>query len=142
MKRRRRLQGGITAPFVSGTRKKMKPNDTRQSKAYAPQTPERPTARCMRGSVKATTMLQSHAVTEHAAMHFPRTRVGKISEQMMLGMGPNPMTKQHMYTTTLTVESAACATAPKSTMFTRTRTRSDAISSGIVPSRRLLQKPT
>ena len=34
-------------------------------------------------------------VAAQRPMHTPRTRVGKISEQMMFGIGPNPVTNEH-----------------------------------------------
>lgn len=79
-------------------------------------------------------------VRAHIAMQRPRTRVGKISEQRMLGTGPNPMTKQQKYAITLMVEIVALATEPMSTMLPMTSTISDIISTGIVDSRRDLQE--
>ena len=73
------------------------------------------------------------------AMQMPRTLVGKISEQSMLGIGPKPMTKQQKYNTTLTVEIDACTTEPIFITLDRTRTTRDVIKMGIVLSNKVLQ---
>lgn len=78
-------------------------------------------------------------VRAHIAMQRPRTLVGKISAQSMLGTGPNPMTKQQKYTTTLTVEIAAFTTVPKFTKLPTTRITRAAIKAGIVLSSKVLR---
>uniref|UniRef100_J3LIR7 Uncharacterized protein n=1 Tax=Oryza brachyantha TaxID=4533 RepID=J3LIR7_ORYBR len=77
-------------------------------------------------------MSASQKASEQMAMQRPRTRVGKISAHRMLGMGPNPMTKQQRYTTTLPVHSAACAAAAMGATLATTSAASDAINTGIV----------
>lgn len=84
-------------------------------------------------------MSQIHAVSEQIAMQRPRTRVGKISAQSMLGIGPNAMKKQQKYTRTLTVGMMAFTTVPKFTKLPRTSIARATIKTGIVPSNKLLQ---
>nr|CAB3448432.1 unnamed protein product [Digitaria exilis] len=79
-------------------------------------------------------MSPSQKASEQMAMQSPLTLVGKISAHRMLGMGPNPMTKQHRYTTTLPVATAACAAAAIGTTLAATSTTSDATSTGMVHS--------
>ena len=75
-------------------------------------------------------------VRAQIAMQTPRTRVGNISEQRMLGMGPKPITKQQKYTITLMVESTAWATWPKSITLDKTSMTKVRIKTGIVDRRR------
>lgn len=99
-----------------------------------PKTPASPTDLSITGSVYVTMMSQIQNVRAQIAIHRARTRVGNISAQSMLGIGPNPMTKKQKYNITLTVEIDAFTTLPMSTALPKTRTRSDAIKIGIVPS--------
>lgn len=66
------------------------------------------------------------------AIQRPRTRVGNISAQSMLGTGPNPITKKQKYSTTQTVETAAFATFPILTKLPITNTMRVIIRTGIV----------
>lgn len=79
-------------------------------------------------------------VRAQIAMHRPRTRVGKISEQRMLGMTPKPMTKTEVKTITPTVDIVALTTDPKFTMLLSTSAMSATIRIGIVDSSRDLQQ--
>ena len=81
-------------PLVSGTFKKTNTHDITHTTAYMPKTPARPTDLSSTGSEYVTMMSQIQNVSAHIAMQMPRTRVGKISAQSMLGIGPNPMTKK------------------------------------------------
>lgn len=74
------------------------------------------------------------------AMQMPRTRVGKISAQRMLGIGPNPMTYTQQESTTLTVEIAECITLPIFTKPPMTKMKRHNARSGTVMSSNLLQK--
>lgn len=87
-----------------------------------------------------TMISQIQKVRAQMAMQRPRTRVGKISAQSILGIGPNPMTKKQKYTITLMVEIDAFAVLPKSTKLPRTNMIRDAIRTGIVLSSKVLQK--
>lgn len=84
-------------------------------------------------------MSHIHAVSEQIAIQRPRTRVGKISAQSMLGIGPNAMKKQQKYTRTLAVGMTAFITLPKFTKLPITSITRAKIKMGIVPSNRLLQ---
>lgn len=65
-----------------------------QTMAYIPKTPASPMAFSITGSVYVTIMSPIQKVKAQMAMQMPRTVVGKISAQRMLGIGPNPMTKK------------------------------------------------
>ncbi|KAE8668274.1 putative anion transporter 7 [Hibiscus syriacus] len=78
-------------PLVSGTFKKTNTQHTTQTVANTPKTPVRPMDLSNTGSEYATIMEEIQYTREHMAMQMPRTRVGKISAQRMLGIGLNPM---------------------------------------------------
>ena len=75
-------------------------------------------------------------------MQRPRTRVGKISEQRMLGTIPKAMTKMEVKTTTPIVEIVALTTDPMLTVLLSTSAMSAAIRIGIVDSSSDLQTCT
>lgn len=126
-------------PLVSGTFTKTNTHDMRHTTAYKPKTPARPMDLSITGSVQVTMMSPIQNVRAHMAMQRPRTRVGKISAQRMLGIGPNPMTKKQKQRITLTVEIDAFTTLPISTRLPRTRMTRDTIKIGIVVSNKVLQ---
>lgn len=127
-------------PLVSGTFKKTNTQATMHTTAYIPKTPPRPTELSITGSVQVTMMSHIQNVRAHIAMHRPRTRVGKISEQRILGIGPKPMTKQQKQTMTLKVEMKAFTPLLKSIRLPTTNIRRDATKTGIVVSSKVLNQ--
>lgn len=127
-------------PFVSGTSKNTKNHATAQTTAYMAKTLVSPIELSNSGRVYVTMISPIQNVREHIAMQSPRTRVGKISEQRMFGIGPKPITKQQKYMMTLMVEIMACAMAPKSMTFPRTTKIRDASRTGKVANSSHLHK--
>lgn len=95
-------------------------------------TPAKPMEVSMIGNVYVTMMSPVQNVRAQIAIQTPRTLVGKISEQRILGMGPKPITKQQKYITTLMVENTAFRIDPMLTTLETTRMMSDPIKTGIV----------
>lgn len=127
-------------PFVSGTLRKTNTKEIKHTTAYMLKTPASPIAFSITGRLQVTMISPIQNVKAQMAIQRPRTLVGKISAHKMLGMGPNPITKQQKQTITLTVESKAWASVPKSIRLDTTRITRDAIKIGIVPSSKNLQK--
>jgi hypothetical protein len=103
-----------------------------QTIAYNPKTPVKPRELIIRGRVYVTMISLIQNVRLHIAEQMARTLAGKISEQKMLGIGPNPITNMQKYTMTLVVERAACNPTLKSTMLTTIKTSSASTKIGMV----------
>ncbi len=81
----------------------------------------------------------AHIAAAHTPMHTPRTLVGKISEQRMLGIGPNPATKEHVNIVTHVKETAAGISPVARNILTSTSATSEIARMGIVARSNCLQ---
>jgi hypothetical protein len=76
--------------------------------------------------------LLDHIAPAHIPMHVPRTRVGKISEHRMLGIGPKPATNEQMKTVTQRKEIKAGMSPVALKRFTTTSATKETVRAGIV----------
>ena len=97
-------------PFVSGTLRNTKAHEMMLTMANTQKAPARPIDFEIIGKESLTTTLLNHMVAEHKPMHTPLTLVGKISEQTIFGIGPNPVTNEHVKMARHTTESIAAPT--------------------------------
>ena len=80
-------------------------------------------------------------VAAHRPMHTPRTRVGKISEQMMFGIGPNPVTNEHEKIATPDNEPIDWINDPSGRRRNATESRArERVITGMVLRRRVLKR--
>lgn len=98
----------------------------------SPKTPLIPMSWSKKGNEEVTTKMLIQKVREQIEMHIPRTLVGKISEHKMLGIAPNPMTKQLSYIITLTAVTIAFRVALMLNKSRSISTMRDTIRIGIV----------
>ncbi len=83
--------------------------------------------------------LLTHIAAAHSPMQTPRTRVGKISEQRMLGIGPNPATNEHVKIVTHVKETAAGIKPVVRNMLTSTSATNEIARIGMVARSNCLQ---
>lgn len=72
-------------------------------------TPFKPIFDTVTGNPYVMNTAQSHIVAAQMPLQRPLTLVGKISAQSMLGIGPNPITKQLMKLAMTRNDSPACS---------------------------------
>lgn len=81
--------------LVSGTLQYTNMKDNPQTMAYIPKTPTRPMDFISGGRLYVTIMLLIQNVWLYIVEHIARAFVGKISEHIIFGIGPKPITKTH-----------------------------------------------